>query len=134
MHTSKFLEVLDGWFKAPASGDYQFYVSCDDLCQLEFDKDNDYESGNAASLSVIVDSPPKAQYFRDYQYDRYGRTDELARSTTTITLEENKHYRIRGQHRQWTGYSFFTVSAAILNSVTVDNSNHPNIQRETQWF
>ena len=32
VQTSTYLQVLDGWFKAPADGNYRFYMSCDDKC------------------------------------------------------------------------------------------------------
>lgn len=34
---TNYLQVLDGWFKAPETGSYTFYITCDDTCKLEFD-------------------------------------------------------------------------------------------------
>ena len=30
-------QIWDGYFKAPETGNYKFYVSCDDACQLRLD-------------------------------------------------------------------------------------------------
>lgn len=36
--------VSRGWFKAPASGNYRFYISCDDACNLNFDETTPFDS------------------------------------------------------------------------------------------
>ena len=30
-------KIIDGWFKAPASGDYKFHISADDKGRIYFD-------------------------------------------------------------------------------------------------
>lgn len=69
-HTSNYLQVLDGWFKAPATATYIFYMSCDDSCKLEFDSTNYYESGATASLTEILTSSSYMS-FRNY-FSRSG--------------------------------------------------------------
>ena len=32
-----------GWFKAPATGNYKFYISCDDACRLYLDAANKFD-------------------------------------------------------------------------------------------
>ena len=32
-----------GWFKAPATGNFKFYMSCDDACQLFLDQTNKFD-------------------------------------------------------------------------------------------
>lgn len=49
--TSNYLTVLDGWFKAPATGTYTFYLTCDDHCKLELDSSNPYSSGRTTDLT-----------------------------------------------------------------------------------
>lgn len=56
---------MDGWFKAPATGDYRFYMSCDDECKLEFDATNYYGSGADYTLTNILQSTG-AMDFRNY--------------------------------------------------------------------
>lgn len=34
-----------GWFKAPAAGNYRFYISCDDACRLYIDSTNKFDKG-----------------------------------------------------------------------------------------
>ena len=33
-----------GWFKAPATGNYRFYISCDDRCNLHFDETTPFDA------------------------------------------------------------------------------------------
>lgn len=63
--SSNYLQVLDGWFKAPATADYVFYMSCDDKCQLEFDATNYYGSGSDPSMTTLM-SQTSAMNFRNY--------------------------------------------------------------------
>ena len=52
--TTNYLNVLDGWFKAPVDGKYRFFVSCSGQCRLEFDETNYYGSGNDIDATTIV--------------------------------------------------------------------------------
>ena len=38
--------LTKGWFKAPASGNYRFYIACDDACRLYLDATNKYDKEN----------------------------------------------------------------------------------------
>lgn len=40
-------QTFDGYFKAPETGEYRFYLSCDDICQLNLDSTNTLSSGLA---------------------------------------------------------------------------------------
>ena len=35
--------VTKGWFKAPATGNYKFYMSCDDACRLWLDSTSKFD-------------------------------------------------------------------------------------------
>jgi len=35
-----------GWFKAPETGNYRFYISCDDLCKLFLNTDTPFNKAN----------------------------------------------------------------------------------------
>ena len=37
-----FGQILDGWFTAPITGKYRFYISCDDHCDLSIDTVNHF--------------------------------------------------------------------------------------------
>ena len=66
VQSSTYLTKMDGWFKAPSTGNFRFYMSCDDECKLEFDATNYYGSGSAYSLTNILEQN-SAMTFRSYQ-------------------------------------------------------------------
>ena len=41
--------VTKGWFKAPAAGNYRFYLSCNDACQLFLDSTNKWDEAAPVS-------------------------------------------------------------------------------------
>jgi len=43
-----------GWFKAPETGRYRFYISCDDACKLQLDSTNKF-SRSAPTEPVLVE-------------------------------------------------------------------------------
>jgi hypothetical protein len=60
-------KIIDGWFTAPESGQYRFYLSCTDECSLELDSQLPYSP-----------SIGKASSWREGSY----APSEIARSTT----------------------------------------------------
>jgi len=38
-------QKLSGWFTAPATANYRFYIACDDACKLLLDAENPLSSG-----------------------------------------------------------------------------------------
>jgi hypothetical protein len=53
--------VYSGWFKAPATSNYKFYMACDDQCELRLSNANLSSQGKALILSNS-----QAVGFRDY--------------------------------------------------------------------
>ena len=38
--------ITSGWFKAPETGNYRFYISCDDACELLLDENTPFDKSN----------------------------------------------------------------------------------------
>ena len=55
VETTKYMEVMEGWFLAPATGNFRFYMSCDDNCRLDFDTTNYFFSGGTVSYTTLID-------------------------------------------------------------------------------
>ena len=129
---TNYLQVLDGWFKAPDTGSYTFMITCDDTCRLEFDASNHYGSGSSPSLSTIVESTSYG-YLRNYNV-RSGNNNQVSEtriSSSAQSLVGGRYYRIRGQHKQSSGDAHFTVAVKISG---VSTSGHPNAVGEIQSF
>ena len=101
--------IFSGYFKAPATGRYRFYMSCDDTCSLSLGN----EAMNPLSLAVIL------------QLDRYSGyrnyfTVSGSRISSWITLTKDNYYPIEAKHVQITGADHFTVS------VEIEDASAPN--------
>ena len=94
---SDYTEKFDGWFKAPASGKFRFFMSCDDKCRLEFDSAHPYGSGTAPNMQTILEVSSWMS-FRRYQTRASWSYSETTMNSSWITLSEGKYYRIRGLH------------------------------------
>lgn len=53
----KFMQVLSGWFTAPTTGKYRFFVSCDDICRLLLDSATPYDP-----LNLVTPAPEVIAY------------------------------------------------------------------------
>ena len=102
--------ITTGWFKAPETGNYRFYISCDDACELllddlaPFSKD-DYTAptldqkavrhwtGDWRNYQVPPEEDSSNQYISDW-----------------IALEKDEFYQIEGYHMEWTGNDHFSVA------------------------
>ena len=47
-------QKLSGWFVAPATANYRFYISCDDMCRLLLDAANPFSSGTPPIPTIIA--------------------------------------------------------------------------------
>lgn len=59
----------DGWFKAPETGNYKFYLACDDLCQIRIDSQNAFNAVDPASVTqtpTVVANRAWHTHWRDY--------------------------------------------------------------------
>ena len=58
-------QIWDGYFKAPATTDYRFYISCDDACQLRLDSSTPLSMGLPFN-PVTIASRTWSATWRDY--------------------------------------------------------------------
>ena len=48
-------QIFDGYFKAPATGEYRFYLDCDNSCQLRLDSSTPLSMNAPFNPVVIAD-------------------------------------------------------------------------------
>lgn len=110
--------IYSGYFKAPATARYKFYMSCDDSCQIHFSR-------------VSKDPTQKAQIL---QVDVVGYRSYLAlpnvRQTSWLNLTKDEYYYIEVRHIQYTGADHLTVAVEIEDPDIVPGHHHT--QREIQ--
>ena len=119
--TTKYMEVMEGWFLAPATGNFKFYMSCDDTCRLEFDATNYYYSGGSVSYTTLIDVT-SAMTYRNYM-EKPGFYTSLIKRSASVSLTAGRYYKIRTQHRQNGGDAHMTLALEAEGAFT---SGHPN--------
>jgi hypothetical protein len=114
------LNVKDGWsgniysgyFKAPATAKYRFYVSCDDDCTVRLSTVN--MDPSAATLIYTSDGHIS---FRSYLAG--GR-----KITNWIDLNDGGYYYIEVRHIQLTGGDHVSVAVEIEDPNIVPGHQH----------
>jgi len=102
--------VSRGWFKAPATGNYRFYISCDDACNLHFDETTPFDATNPVEPSLTQ----KANRDSPTEWRHYFMTPDAADASQYISdwvaLTEGEFYKIEGYLMEYSGDDHFTVS------------------------
>ena len=85
---------VSGWFKAPANGQYRFYVSCGSACTLEMNTESPFDIDNISiempELTTIA-SLSEGSNWRGYDYP-----DDDGHYSEWFTLVEGEHYYMSG--------------------------------------
>ena len=118
-----------GWFKAPATGNYRFYISCDDACNLHLDEANPFD----AAAPVEPDMAQKANRSSATEWRHYFMTPETSDSSQYISewiaLAEGEFYKIEGYMMEYSSSDHFTVSVEYEQA---DTAGHHHANKEIQ--
>lgn len=86
---------ITGWFKAPATGQYRFYISCDAACSLKYAEtplDPTALLTTEPTMKVIASLKKGSSFWRDYHYqDNDGHYSEW------IVLQGGQQYYFSGE-------------------------------------
>lgn len=93
--------IIDGYFRAPVTGNYKFYMSCDDICRLSLSTVN---LDPSAATNIITISG--AVGYRSY-------LTTVSRQSAWIPLTAGQYYYIKTEHIQGWGGDHLTVSVEI---------------------
>lgn len=73
---NRYGQVFTGWFKAPVSANYRFYVAADDKARLYIDYTTPYDESDPDSLAgqnmTLVSYLDSWKSWREYFYWNYG--------------------------------------------------------------
>ena len=118
-----------GWFKAPATGNYRFYVSCDDACKLFLDETTPFDA--AAPVEPVMSE--KANRSTASEWRHYFMSAEASDSSQHISdwiaLTEGEFYRMEGYLLEYSGSDHFTVSVEYEQA---DTTGHHHANKEVQ--
>lgn len=113
-NTNSNSQVINGWFKAPATSNYKFYVACDDTCSLSLDAINSLSTGIEPVLVEIAKRDSWTSY-QNYHapMDTTDPLSEDAWQSGWIPLVAGELYKIQGKHWESSGDEHFSVSVEI---------------------
>lgn len=109
-----------GWFIAPATTNYRFYMSCDDRCTLKFNNVSDTSENPA----TIIDDLSAAWTPRRHYY--WPGKKQIS---DWHALTEGQAYYIEGLHYDYNGNNHFSVGVEIEQTAM---AHHHHAIREVQ--
>lgn len=115
-----------GWFVAPATTNYRFYLACDDYCSLKLGN-----TSNQIANTTLVANNWAATDYRDFWETRGGHRTDQKRISDWISLTAGEHYYIEGQHLEGNGGDHFTTAVEIEQTEIV---GHHHSMKEVQYL
>jgi PA14 domain len=126
----KAMHVFDGWFKAPETGEYRFYMQADDQYKLFLDSTNPYDASSPVTTTLVqIGYQGWFKSWRQYNQNDNPNSSQGNFVTNWITLEAGKYYKLRGQHRDTGGDYWSTVSLEFKKPGSED---HPMAAKAVQ--
>ena len=120
--------ITSGWFKAPETGRYRFYISCDDACKLFMNTDTPFDKAAPADAPLTeIAARWWAAEFRHYFVT--PPEDSHQYISDWVDLAAGEFYKIEGYAMEWSGNDHFTVSVEFEKA---DTSDHHLANKEIQ--
>ena len=137
VHTDAGL-VSNGWFKAPETGRFRFYISCDDACKLFLDSTNKFSKSSPVTPVLVEIANRNAPTeilnknaiggWRDYLLPPPANSEHKWISDW-VSLEKDEYYFIEGFAMETSGNDHFTTSVEFEKAVA---SPHHHARKEIQ--
>lgn len=119
----RFAHEYKGWFIAPASTRYRFYMSCDAQCNVKLDT-----TPNSNSSATALTYTNRASYFREF-YKDVDLGSNVKRISDWVTLSAGQPYFLQAAGYDGTGSDHFSVGLEIEQTAV---TNHHHAIREVQ--
>jgi hypothetical protein len=111
--------IFKGWFVAPATTNYRFYIACDDYCDLSL--------GNTTMVSEeptkLVSTTSQTDY-RDWWETRGSSNKKIS---DWVSLTAGEYYYIESYHLEGSGGDHFAAAVEIEKS---DAAGHHHAMKE----
>lgn len=102
-----------GYFRAPATTNYRFYISCDDHCKFDM-----------STTDMATDSLTSLLYVTSYSdYKEWDKNDGATRISDWVALTEGEHYYFELMHTEGSSTDFVQVGVEI-EQTTVTGHHH----------
>jgi len=119
----RFAHEFTGWFVAPATTNYRFYMSCNDHCHVKLDT-----TAGSTSNPTMLTYTDQWSYFREYY-----RSDDLSstrkRISDWVSLTAGEHYYIEAAGIDGNWDDSFSVAVEIEQTAI---AGHQHAMKEVQ--
>ena len=119
--------IMDGWFKAPETGRYRFYLACDDVCQLNLDSEHPYGTEGQDVFNNNISLRTSWTSWRHYFDERDPSGNKPI--SDWIDLVEGEYYQLQGYIIEWGGGDHYSVAVEFEKANT---EGHHHTNREVQ--
>jgi len=118
-----------GWFKAPETGNFKFYISCDDYCRLNMDSSSPWNKAapQEPTLIEIARKDGASTGFRNYFMTPNPEGNQYI--SEWIALTKGEFYKIEAKHLEYGGSDDLTVSVEFEKE---DTTGHHHAAKEIQ--
>lgn len=113
--------AMRGWFVAPATTRYRFYLACDDHCNINLGN----EPMNSTSTTKINWNTAWTDH-RNFWEDR--NQEQKNRTSEWISLEAGEHYFIQGWHYEGSGGDYFSAAVEIESTDELTGGHHQSMK------
>jgi hypothetical protein len=143
---NKYFNRISGFFKAPATADYQFHMSCDDICQLYLNGDKasslvPSQDPSTTGTDPIIDRAGGSTSYTFRAFDPKDFENDCSASSNHcgsvysewISLNANEYYFIEAHHQDYSGSSHVTVGVEIKedpNTGSPKDQSHPALSTQ----
>jgi len=113
-----------GWFVAPATTNYRFYIACDDYCNIMLgDTPNQVE--NTTEIVKSMQATDYRDFWETSNKGKWNRTSEW------ISLEAGEHYYIEAKHLEGGWRDHFSTAVEIEQT---EMTGHHHSMKEIQYL
>ena len=95
-YSSRVGTIFDGYFKAPETGNYRFYLSCDDACRLSLDSANPLSTSSPFTQTTIAERWWNSGWREYWQPPTVGDSNKY--QSDWIALTKGEFYKIDALH------------------------------------
>jgi hypothetical protein len=113
-----------GWFVAPATTNYRFYMACDDYCNIVLG-DSPMQVENTTEIAKNMNGMDYRDWWETSNAGKWPRISEW------IALEEGEHYYLEAKHLEGNWRDHFSSAVEIEQS---DIIGHHHSMREVQYL
>jgi len=114
--------ILKGWFVAPETTEYRFFMACDDNCRLFLGKEPN------KGPEVVNNTEKILEVWWASNYREYFRVDGQTRGSKWVNMTKGAHYYIETHHVEGGGGDHLNVAVEIKKTAATVVGHHHSLK------